>query len=256
VTRDKKYKLLGRAVSTKGIYSDALSAVDVSNISLAPRATTVVNYSLNLNANDPVRSTLFNFIGESFDTAAASSDFNVSTIIYDSLGNSILTKTFFRHTGVNKWSYHVLKAIANTPDNRIEIQEEGVLTFDATGRLLEQQRDPSSASKQEIQFSFGASNRLAQTTQYSSNASTVTSISQNGYAQGSLMSVSFDNRGNMFGNFSNEKSRQLYNLPLARFMGEDFLDEVSPGIFAANDDSGDASLCSSRDGGEFLISAE
>lgn len=63
---------------------------------------------------------------------------------------------------------------------------------------------------------------------------------QNGYAAGTLNDISFTDEGYVVGNFNNGVSRRLYQIPLATFIAQDQLQNLSGSAFQETLDSGSA----------------
>jgi flagellar hook protein FlgE len=72
----------------------------------------------------------------------------------------------------------------------------------------------------------------------SSGTASVTQLAQNGYAAGSLQSVSVDSNNQIVGSFSNGQTITLADVTLANFNGADSLQELSGGAYAATPESG------------------
>jgi flagellar hook protein FlgE len=89
-----------------------------------------------------------------------------------------------------------------------------------------------SDSGQQVDFNFGA-------TQYSSD-SDVISQSQDGFATGTLVSLSIDGEGNILGNYSNGEPRKLAQIALAKFSNPLGLTKVGNNLYEATDESGTA----------------
>lgn len=83
---------------------------------------------------------------------------------------------------------------------------------------------------QQLDFSFGA-------TQYSSE-SDVISQSQDGFATGTLVSLSIDGDGNILGNYSNGEPVKLARIALAKFSNPLGLDKAGNNMYTATDESG------------------
>ncbi len=79
-------------------------------------------------------------------------------------------------------------------------------------------------------------------TQYasSSGATTINTITQNGYAAGQLRSVAVDNSGMVVGTFSNGQNIKLASVTLSHFNGTNYLKALDGGAYAATDQSGPA----------------
>ncbi|MGA7789110.1 MAG: flagellar hook-basal body complex protein [Xanthobacteraceae bacterium] len=87
-----------------------------------------------------------------------------------------------------------------------------------------------------VQFSFG-SNGLTQFAN-SSGTAQVTQLQQNGFAAGQLQSVSVDSQNRVVGSFTNGQTIPLAQITLATFNGEDSLQALNGGAYAATADSG------------------
>lgn len=87
-----------------------------------------------------------------------------------------------------------------------------------------------------VELNFGT-NGLTQYANSSGTAS-VTEFEQNGYAAGSLQSVSVDSNNRLVGTFSNGQTIPLAQITLANFNGADSLQTLSGDAFAATQESG------------------
>ncbi len=87
-----------------------------------------------------------------------------------------------------------------------------------------------------VELNFGT-NGLTQFANSSGTAS-VTEFDQNGYAAGSLQSVSVDSNNRLVGTFSNGQTIPLAQITLANFNGADSLESLSGDAFAATPESG------------------
>jgi len=65
-------------------------------------------------------------------------------------------------------------------------------------------------------------------------------LTQNGYAAGSLQTVSVNEKGRLVGSYSNGRSLDLAEITLATFAGANYLKRLDGGAFEATDQSGDA----------------
>ncbi len=87
-----------------------------------------------------------------------------------------------------------------------------------------------------VELNFG-SNGLTQFAN-SSGTAQVTQIQQNGFAAGQLQSVSVDSENRVVGSFSNGQTIPLAQITLATFNGENALQALNGGAYAATADSG------------------
>ena len=89
-----------------------------------------------------------------------------------------------------------------------------------------------------VQLSFGSGG----ITQFAdaSGAVNINQLQQNGSAAGKLTGISVDNQNRVIGTFSNGQTEPLAQVSLATFNGENYLQSLNGGAFAATVDSGPA----------------
>jgi flagellar hook protein FlgE len=68
----------------------------------------------------------------------------------------------------------------------------------------------------------------------------INQLQQNGFAAGTLQSVSVSDKGRIVGSYSNGRTLDLAEITLARFNGPDFLKRIDGGAFQQTDESGSA----------------
>lgn len=277
VSRRGRLNLMAYTIDSEGVPSSVLSKINLSNISLPPAATQKIVYALNLDASSPIK--WFPFDATSRKDSERTASFSVSSTIYESLGNPIQITTYFVKRAPGVWGYFVLaQSSALSPEFYIGDPEgmfivcKGELYFSEDGRL-------SSAvpSEDDTEDSFGritaggifstkrghgipwanGAMRLEDlaiefspdgVTSYATNYSSIDSIQIDGQSSGILNGIDFDG-GTIFGNFSNGARRSLFEIPLAQFMGEDFLWRLESGFYLESPDSGAAQIRQSNTGG-------
>ncbi len=129
VTSAGKLLLQGYSIDDTGATSGTLDSVNLANVTSSPEATSEIKLSLNLDAGSEILAGSLD--GSSFSAAEASSNFNVTTTVYDSLGNARTVVTYFRHTASNEWTYHVLTSLdnlSNGNDTSVNGDGTGILT--------------------------------------------------------------------------------------------------------------------------------
>jgi flagellar hook protein FlgE len=94
-----------------------------------------------------------------------------------------------------------------------------------------------------VQLSFGSGG----ITQFadSSGAVNINQLQQNGSAAGKLTGISIDDHNRVIGTFSNGQTQPLAQVTLATFNGQNYLQSLNGGAFAATVDSGPAILSAS-----------
>ena len=76
------------------------------------------------------------------------------------------------------------------------------------------------------------------TTNYTSSSPVTRTRTQDGYAEGSLNSISINADGTVVGKYSNSESMNLWQIPVCRFTSEDGLRREGNNLFSATEDSG------------------
>ena len=206
----------------------ALTDISVSHENAAPRATTEMDTTINLNSDD-----------ESGDT------FSATINVYDSLGNEIpLTITCTKSASANEWTY-----TASIPSEYGSISSgaSGTLTFDSDG-ILENGTDPvfeldltNGAADQEITWNIyeddGSTN--GDITQYSID-SNISDQDQDGYTAGEVTKIYIDDEGVLTATYSNGEQKALFQVALADFNNYDGLKKTDNNYYLATPSSGDA----------------
>ena len=188
--------------------------------------------------------------------AGETSNFSVPLTVYDSLGNDHLVTLYFRKDSLtstgNTWEWFAVVNDTDTYSGNTEIQAQGTITFNTDGALYIESGityptggfDFAGGSQldQIIDFEFGTS--IAEggkgtdgVTQYGV-ASGVSSLTQDGYAAGSLQRISVNQEGIIEGIFSNGRSRVLAQILLADFPSEVGLASAGKNLYSETYDSG------------------
>ena len=242
------YKVQGLAIAS-GTTTGSPTAIDISSVTSSPKATSEMRMAMNLDS-----------------ATVASGTFTNTISVYDSLGNQIpLTLTFTKGTAANTWE--VTGSVPNSVSS-------GTVTFDATSTLVfgadGKLTDPIDADiKITIpDVSTGASATMTVTwdlyddvnkvpyndiTQFS-GSSGVTFQNQNGYATGSVSSVQVGEDGKVTGVFTNGKTKELYQIVLAKFPNYQGLSAVGNNLYAATIDSGEPVIGAAKTSGRGSIS--
>lgn len=252
---DYTSRLQGYGVDANGkIINGVLTDLKIDTSNLAPKSTSLVTSSINLNSSAPV-----------IDDTAAAGKFDpakletytksFSTPIYDSQGNSHVMDQYMVKTGQNTWKVYTLvdgrnpDATGSDPTKTDPVAS--TLTFDSSGNLTQVSTpNPADPTKPIISSdlkltgwvpgtvtngtftpngasanSNGVTISMAKTTQF--NADTARSIpTQDGYATGQITNLTIDGTGTLFANFSNNQSKAIGQVALASFTNEQGLQAV------------------------------
>jgi len=246
-------KLQGYLYSATGTATSALGDINVSSVNSAPNATQNVVLAANIDS----RAT----IPAAFDVTDpnTTSNFSTSVTAYDSLGNGHNVNVYFRKTAEaatgNSWAWYAVVDAADSSSGSTEIQAQGTLGFTNNGFLDTESAitynlasggfdfNGGAAAGQVIDFDFGTSittdagTGLDGTTQYGAESAT-SFQSQDGYASGSLKSITISQDGTMTGIFTNGQTRGLAQLALAKFISPTGLTKMGRGLYAESTESG------------------
>ncbi|TXM64177.1 flagellar hook-basal body complex protein [Methylobacterium sp. WL12] len=141
------------------------------------------------------------------------------------------------------WNLFYASDSTISADNSAWINAGTGFTFDGSGQLLEPS-DGATITDLTVNGTKLGSINLAfdktTLTQYaaSSGAVTTNALTQNGYAAGTLNSVSVSDDGSIMGSFSNGSAVKLAQVGVARFINPDGLKPLSNGTYAQTLDSG------------------
>ena len=242
------------------------------NISLAggqtllAQATTTLDMRFNLDAAATTPTAGFP-AGDAIPSAWVSSgNSSIVTTIYDSQGAAHDLTFLFRKTTPNNWDYRVVGARAEldaTAPNSTDLRELGAGTVvfntdgsfnsststDITGMTWVNGAASQTISAANILFA-PATPTISPTasTQYA-NASTLVSLTQNGWPQGALRGIDIDAQGNVRGLYSNGNSQLIDTIQLAHFTNVDDLDPFGDTLFLPTLDSGAAQVGLAGSGG-------
>jgi len=251
---DYTSRLQGYGVDANGkIINGVLTDLKIDTSNLAPKSTSAVTSSINLNStatviDDTVPAGKF----DPANTATYTKSF--STPIYDSQGNQHTMDQYMVKTGANTWKVYTLvdgrNPDATGSDPKVTAPVASTLSFDATGKLT-QVSTPNPAGGAPIISSdlkltgwvpgtvtngtftpngaaanpAGVTISMAKTTQY--NADTSRTIpTQDGYATGQITNLTIDGTGTLFANFSNNQSKAIGQVALASFTNEQGLQAI------------------------------
>ncbi len=156
--------------------------------------------------------------------------------------------------GGTEWEWYAVASGAdNANSSNDQIQAQGRLEFNTNGALYydETLTSPTggfdfaggATQNQAIAFNFGdniaadAANGLEGTTQFGS-ASATTFLNQNGYAAGTLKTLTIDDAGLMSGVFSNGQTKNIAQIVLGKFISQEGLTKLGNSLYAESNESG------------------
>jgi flagellar hook protein FlgE len=174
------------------------------------------------------------FTGQSIDGG--------SITAYDQQGNAVNVQFRWAQTGAGSWQLFY-QSNSNATGTQAAWQNVGtVFNFNSSG----QPTPPlSSVTLQNltikghlgnVQLNFGSSGL----TQYANSSGTaqVSQLQQNGFAAGQLQSIAVNGQNRITGTFSNGQTIPLAQITLATFNGQNALQALNGGAYAATTESG------------------
>ncbi|MFJ2484026.1 flagellar hook protein FlgE [Pseudomonas sp. NPDC087598] len=255
---DYTSRLQGYGVDANGkIINGVLTDLKLDTSNLAPKSTSTVTSSINLNSSEKVivdtGTNAVKFDPTKLETYTKS----FSTPIYDTQGNSHVMDQYMVKTGENTWKVYTLvdgrnpDATGSNPNDPLTPPVASTLTFDSSGNLTQVSTpNPADATKPFISSDLklttwkpgtvtngvftpngaaantaGVTISMAKTTQY--NADTSRTIpTQDGYATGQITNLTIDGTGTLFANFSNNQNKAIGQVALASFTNEQGLQAI------------------------------
>lgn len=213
----------GRLVGYPGAAGNGgqLQQLNVSAAGLPAKATGEVKATMNLDAGmailnptafDPLKPATYSYAN--------------GATVFDSQGAAQTLTLYFIKTGVNTWD---VKAARSTPEGQQFSEADIPLAFDSNG-LLVAGYEPGSVA---FALDNGANNldfklNLTGSTQFA-NEFELGSLTQDGYTSGSLTGISVDKKGQVIGNYSNERTLVLGTIAMANFRNPEGLTPVGGG---------------------------
>ncbi|RNC70720.1 MAG: flagellar hook protein FlgE [Desulfuromonadales bacterium] len=231
----ESYQVQGYGIiPSSGLSDGVLKPIDLTAFATTPpKQTSGVNMVVNLDSTQttPV-------LAWDPTNPVATSNFSTSLSIYDSQGNAHTATMYFRKTAANSWDWHAI-----IPDATAGSPVDGTLTFNATGALTAQ--TPLAGAAQNVTFPGGVTAPqpitfdlgVGATTQYAS-PSIVSSQTQDGYYQGTLVKINIDDKGYVSGVYSNGQLQKLYQVALAKFSSTEGLSKAGGTMFEETLESG------------------
>ncbi len=246
---DGTARLQGYGVDANGkIVNGVLTDLRIDTSNLAPKSTSTVSSTINLNSTSAV-----------IDQTVAANKFDpsktetftksFSTPIFDTQGNQHTMDQYMVKTGANTWDTYTLidGRNPNGSDPTVTAPVASTMSFDSSGKLVSVTTPGTPpvvspdlkitnwvpgkvtngvwAANGAAADPAGLTIAMASTTQF--NADTARSIpAQNGYATGQITNLTIDGSGVLLANFSNNQTKPIGQISLASFTNEQGLQPV------------------------------
>jgi flagellar hook protein FlgE len=272
------YNLQGYAVNANGqIQNGVVGNLSIQTANQAPKATTAITQSFNLNSSSLKPTTT------PFDPADPTSYTSSTSVnIYDAQGNAhVMTQYFLNNADptaappvANNWTMNVLIDGRNPQDPTSTVPESVTIPFDGAGQLdlanitpttagisfannklsidgwVPAQSDgatPATWSSNGATASTAISFDIRGSTQFSS-AFAVNAVTQDGYTTGQLSGLEIDDTGQIFARYTNGQSKIQGQVILANFANVQGLTPVGKTQWVQSADSGEPVVGTPRAG--------
>ena len=238
----------------------SLSAIEPINIAgVGGLAEPTANVSINANLQssqasyDPLSQGAYD-VGD-LATGTITAHFESSLEVFDSLGAARTIAMGFLKTGPNTWQVEAYsRPDTNAPGNPGGRIAEGTITFNSDGTVASTTGTIASAFNITWAASTGAAAQpltldlASGMTQFANNYG-VTSVTADGVPPGDLVGLVIEGDGNLTAQFSNGRSRALYQIPLATFLNPNGLQADAGSAFRTTLESGLYNINASNAGG-------
>lgn len=228
-------QLVGFQPDASGNITGALGPIIVSRADQAPQITSTIDLGANLDATSVVPGA---FTVGPAGPDPATYNHSTSLTVYDSLGGEHLSSLYFRRDSATNW-----EAFAFV--DGVQVDGPDLLNFDASGNLLGVNggAGTSVTSAAFIPGGVGTATTLTidygQVSQFGSPFG-VSSLAQNGFATGRLVSLDFAQDGTLFARYSNGQSSAFGQVALANFTNTQGLRPASNTLWTESFASGPA----------------
>ncbi|PXW93704.1 flagellar hook protein FlgE [Sphaerotilus hippei] len=232
-------QLQGYKANASGeIIQGAATALQLPTAPIAPKFTEEVAMEFNLDSRGDATQTSTPAVIDFDDPNTYNNA--TSTTVYDQQGNPVSLSMYYqKSTTANTWNVYVTadgtSLSGTSPYTTMEFAADGTTpTIPAAGQFL---NIPASATGAHQAISNIALD-MSQATQYGAKFS-VTDLTQDGYAPGSLSSLSIDDTGVISANYSNGLTKDAGQLELATFRNPQGLQAVGGNVWVQTYASGD-----------------
>jgi flagellar hook protein FlgE len=199
------HRLQAYGTDVDGNVIGVLGPLQLPSSDQAPEASTTLTSQVNLDANDTVPTVAFN------STVPSSFNYQTSTNIYDSLGNSLLVNSYYRKSGAGAWDvYQFVDGVQRAGPTPITFNTSGGLQTPASGQIVVPAFTPAGANPINLTVDIN------RTTQSGANYG-VFRLAADGYPSGQLAGVEVDQQGIALARFTNGQSQVFGQVVLANF---------------------------------------
>ena len=244
IVNSQDQHLTGYIADSSGNITGALGDIWVDTSNNSPQPTSSISFGLNLNASATATAAI---LGPFDVTDASTYNDSTSLTIYDSLGDSHLSTSYYRQTAVaNQWETYTY--IDGNQVNGAQANGSDLIQFDGQGNLVSLNGAGAPPSVYTLASTYnpgnGASNialsmDYSTTTQYGGGFDPI-ALTQNGYSTGRLSGIAIDDTGIVQARFTNGQTRTLAQIALANFSNTQGLQQMGDTAWSETFESGPA----------------
>jgi flagellar hook protein FlgE len=228
---------------TNGITSTSVTNIDLAGVQSSPEASTTFTLGANLDAS-----------------ATATTTFTSPVTLYNSVGTQVIASVqFTKVANANTWNYNI-----STSEGTVTSGASGSVTFDTSGQLSLVGGAAAADQTLVIDYSTSSSPAATQTLTWDlvgatgatngkltgfAAASNNNSLTQDGFATGTLVGLSTNSSGIISGLFNNGQTSSLFQVTMGDFLAPSGLTRQGQNLFAESAESGQPVLGTARTGG-------
>jgi flagellar hook protein FlgE len=256
---DFSFDANGRMVSSEGLPVQGYTQVDplTGNIITTGQPSDIVIPPGVLRAPGPT--TLFGTTSNLDAGAAVGDTFTASVQIYDALGDVHVATITYTNTGPGAWGYDisvdggdVSGGTAGTPfsiaTGNVTFGPTGLMTAPAADVVITSPTWANGAAPTNFTWDLYNANNQASLTGYAATSAT-SSITQNGYAAGTINPITIDADGNIQATIGTGRTIVIAQLAIANFNNPHGMHKLGTNRFAETQASGIANIGSANTGG-------
>jgi flagellar hook protein FlgE len=236
----------------------AIEPVNIAGVGGLAEATANVSINANLTSGETAYDGSQGvYAAGNMATGTVTPDFESSMEIYDSLGEPRTIAFGFLKTAPNTWQVEAYARPNTNVTNGATtggLLASGTITFNTDGTVASTTGTIASAFNVNWASGTGAAVQpitldLSTGMKQNANAYGVTSVTADGVPPGDLVGLTMEGSGMLTAQFSNGRSRALYQIPLATFLNPNGLKADQGGAFRVTLDSGLYNINAANAGG-------
>jgi len=244
VTNESGGRLQGYQVTQAGDITGELGDLFIDTTLINPQSTSDVSLISNLDSREVPPTAAFD------PTDPATYNSTTSTTVYDELGNSHVLQLYYVKTASNNWNiYSTVDGGSQAGPSAVTFNSDGSINTGGTVSITVASADLGTGAG-DLTFDVDST----ATTQFGTDFA-VSSIVQDGFGAGQLISFDFDESGIAFARYTNGQSRAIGQVALANFRNNNGLQPIGNTNYVETFSSGSANIGEPGTAGRGVIQA-